>query len=209
MRKKWGFERQSAAMVVSLLALFIALGGVGAIASGALSTKKVKKIAKKQVLALAPGLSVASAKKADDADKVGGASLGSLTIGRFSSNVGCDLPSNSSTFADCGTMTLDLPRSGRVFVDISATWRDLGAGPTTRGTCRLAVDGTAIGGTTTRYGQASLVFDTIDHRATLALNYVTDPLAAGAHGFRMECNDPTGSVTFSDGKLSAVMIGTD
>jgi hypothetical protein len=208
MRRKWGFERPSAAMLVALLALFVALGGVGAVASGALSTSKVKKIAKKQVTNLAPGLSVASAKRSDDADKVGGAGLGSLTIGRSASG-GCDLATNSSTFADCGDLSLTLPRPGRLLVVASATWRDTGPGPTTRGTCRLSVDGSAVSSTATRYGQASLVFDTVDHRASLAMNTVTGALGTGQHTVRMECNDPVGAVSFSDGQESAVMVGTD
>src|SRR5262249_4676457 len=119
MRGRRRFKRPSAALVVAMLALFVSLGGVGAIAGGALTTKKVKKIAKNQVLALAPGLSVANAKHANNADAVGGASLGSLTVGRSANGTGgCDLAPNSSTFTNCGTVDLTLPRSGRVFVDI-------------------------------------------------------------------------------------------
>ena len=59
--------RPSPAMVVAVLALIVALGGT-AIAGGVLNKKKVNNI----ITNRASGLKVASAKKADDADKLGG-----------------------------------------------------------------------------------------------------------------------------------------
>jgi hypothetical protein len=53
-------------MVVAIVALIVALGGT-AIAGGFITKKKAKKIAANQVNKLAPGLSVASAKNADNA----------------------------------------------------------------------------------------------------------------------------------------------
>jgi hypothetical protein len=53
-------------MVVAIVALIAALGGT-AIAGGFITKKKAKKIAANQVNKLAPGLSVASAKHADNA----------------------------------------------------------------------------------------------------------------------------------------------
>jgi hypothetical protein len=211
MRRRCRFNRPSAAFVVSMLALFVALGGGGAVASGVLTTKKVKKISKNQVLSLAPGLSVANAKHADNADAVGGASLGSLTVGNSSNGVGgCDLPGNSSTFTNCGSVSLTLPRSGRVLLNMVNTWRENTDPPTTTaGTCRVTVDGSAVAGSDTRYGQGIDAFDGVSHRASLAINLVTGVLGAGAHTFQMQCNDPTGVVSFADAQLSAVMIGTD
>ena len=205
MRGKSHLKRPSAALVVSMLALFVSLGGVGAIAGGALTTKKVKKISKNQVLSLAPGLSVANAKTID------GASLGSLTVGNSSNGVGgCDLTADNSTFTTCGSVGLTLPRSGRVLLNMATTWRDEAASPTdaTSGACRIAVDGSSLAATETRYGQSSQVFDAIEHRASLAINFVTDVLGAGAHTFQLVCNDPNGLVHFADDELSAVMIGT-
>jgi hypothetical protein len=215
-----GLRPPSAAMVVALLALFVALGGVGAVASGVLTTTKVtriaKKQAKKQVLRLAPQLSVARAKNADNAtnadnaNAVGGAGLGSLTVGRSSNGSGgCDLDANSSTFTNCGSVDLTLPRSGRVLLNMVGTWRDTSGGAATEGACRLALDGAAASSTETRYGQDGQVFDTRERRASLAINFVTDPLGAGPHTFTLQCDDPVGTVSFADDQLSAVMIGTD
>jgi hypothetical protein len=60
------FRRPSPAMVIAIVALIAALGGT-AIAGGALNKKKVKNIANNQITNRAPGLSVASAKNADNA----------------------------------------------------------------------------------------------------------------------------------------------
>jgi hypothetical protein len=53
-------------MVVAIVALIVALGGT-AVAGGFITKKKAKKVAANQVNKLAPGLSVASAKNADNA----------------------------------------------------------------------------------------------------------------------------------------------
>jgi hypothetical protein len=75
MRKRLKGLRPSPAMIVAVLALIVALGGT-AIAGGVLNKKKVNTI----ITNRAPGLDVKSAKradtakKADDADKLGGVS---------------------------------------------------------------------------------------------------------------------------------------
>jgi hypothetical protein len=67
MRKRLKGLRPSPAMFVAMLALIVALGGT-AVAGGVLNKKKVNTIISNR----APGLDVKSAKKADDADKLGG-----------------------------------------------------------------------------------------------------------------------------------------
>jgi hypothetical protein len=206
MRRKRHFERPSAALIVSSLALFVALGGVGAIASGVLTTKKVNKIAKKQVIALAPGLSVASA---NNANTLGGAGLGSLTVGRSVNSFACDPADDSATFAaNCGTVNLTLPRSGRVLINAGATWRSTSGAPN-EGTCRLTADGNEIPDTRVRYGQAINTFATVDERAGLAINTITGVLGAGPHALVLQCNSTVGGTAFADDSLTAVMIGTD
>jgi hypothetical protein len=213
MRKKWGFSRPSPALIISILALFVALGGVGAYAAGALTTKKAKKIAKNQVLTLAPTLSVAkaanatNADKAKDADTLGGASLGSLTVGRSNNGPGCNLAAASATFVNCGTVDLPLPRSGRVLVNAGGSWRAQAAAPT-EGGCQIAVDGAVQSGTLTRYGQSTNTFDAANRRASVSINFVSGVLGAGTHALQLQCNDPVGDVFFDDNQVSAVMIGT-
>jgi hypothetical protein len=57
--------RPSPAMVVAIVALIAALGGT-AVAGGFITKKKAKKVADNQITKRAPGLSVASAKTADN-----------------------------------------------------------------------------------------------------------------------------------------------
>jgi hypothetical protein len=73
------FRRPSPAMVVAALALIVALGGT-AIAGEALSKKRVNKIITKR----APGLSVASAKSAENSGDVLWAIVSHPAIGNFS-----------------------------------------------------------------------------------------------------------------------------
>jgi hypothetical protein len=65
------FRRPSPAMVVAIVALIAALGGT-AVGAAFVTKKQSKKIAANQVNKLAPGLSVASAKSADNANALGG-----------------------------------------------------------------------------------------------------------------------------------------
>ena len=65
------FRRPSPAMVVAIVALISALGGT-AVGAAFVTKKQAKKIAKNQVNKLAPGLSVASAKSADNANNLDG-----------------------------------------------------------------------------------------------------------------------------------------
>ncbi|MBM4438234.1 MAG: hypothetical protein FJ029_13645 [Actinobacteria bacterium] len=66
------FGRPSPAMVLAVIALIAALGGT-AIAGGALTSKKAKKIANKQITKRAPGLEVAKAGTANTATTAGSA----------------------------------------------------------------------------------------------------------------------------------------
>jgi hypothetical protein len=65
------FRRPSPAMVVAIVALISALGGT-AVGAAFVTKKQAKKIAKNQVNKLAPKLSVASAKSADNANNLDG-----------------------------------------------------------------------------------------------------------------------------------------
>jgi hypothetical protein len=62
----------SAALLISILALIFAVGGGYAIAKGGGVKKQEKKVAKKVVNKLAPGLSVKAAKTADNSKALGG-----------------------------------------------------------------------------------------------------------------------------------------
>lgn len=238
--------RFTSAHLIALIALFVALGGttyaavslpknsVGAkqLKKNAVTRVKIKnnavngaKIANNSVTGADVRESslgkVPSAANADDATTVGGAGIGSLTIGRSTASTqgggtssSCD-PS-SSAFVDCGNVALTLPRSGRVLIVADGTFdgaNSLGY----RGDCQLVVDGTRIGslislGTVNVNANAGAVIMGPGYNANtedgFGMNAITDVLAAGAHTFALQCNQAGGSVEFSQTFVSAVMLGT-
>jgi hypothetical protein len=77
-RIKFGRRVPSPALIISIIALFAALGGGYAVAKGHSDKKADKKLIKKQIKKAAPGLSVLHAKTADtagDSTKVGGSTV--------------------------------------------------------------------------------------------------------------------------------------
>jgi hypothetical protein len=233
------------ANTIALLALFVALGGTTYAATAlprnsvgttqlkknAVTNPKIRKnavngakvannsIRGADVLESSLG-EVPSAAIADNATTIGGAGIGSLTIGRSTATTtgggtssSCD-PSTTA-FIDCGNVALTLPRAGRVLIVADAAF-DGANSFGYRGDCQLTVDGTKIGSSIA----AGSVF--VDNPPThiigpgynantqvgIGLNAVTDVLPAGAHTMALQCNQGGGSIEFSETFVSAVMIGT-
>ena len=88
------FRRPSPAMVVAIVALIAALGGT-AVAGGALNKKKVKNISNNQITQRAPGLSVSSAKSADNSNALGGLPLRGLSQWAFVASNGASILDSS------------------------------------------------------------------------------------------------------------------
>ena len=224
----------SPALVVSLVALIVALGGTsyaaftlpknsvgtkqlknGAVTTqtlqnGAVTTAKIKNGAVTRSKMNFTGVTVPNANHANNADAIAGASLNSLTVGRGATG-SCD-PATTA-FIDCGTVSLNLPRSGRVLVLASAGYDGANSNGY-RGDCRLAVDGATVGPTIAN-GQAVYVPSAVggpgfnaNGQVGTALNTVTNALSAGAHSFSLQCNQAGGSIEFPETYVSAVMIGT-
>ena len=221
--KRFHVSRPSPAMVVALLALIVALGG-SAYAAKKIGSKQLKKNAvttKKIKNGAVTGSKIANnavttgkiADNAVTAGKIAGATLDSLTIGR-STSTSCD-PATTG-FVDCGTVSLNLPRAGRVLVVADLAY-DGSNSNGYRGACRLAVDGTAVG-TTIDYGQAAYVASggvtvvggpgfNANGQEGGGLNVVTDALPTGTHSFALQCNQAGGSIEFSETSVSAAMLG--
>ena len=231
--KKLHVSRPSPAMVVAMVALIVALGGsayaakkIGSsqLKKNAVTTKKIKngavtggKLASGAVSSgKIAGNAVTTDKITDGAvttGKIADATLGSLTTARGTTS-SCD-PA-STTFVDCGTVSLDLPRSGRVLV-LASLGYDGSNTNSYSGNCRLAVDGATVG-PTIDYGQAAYV--TSGGNTTVggpgfnangeeggALNFVTAALAAGTHTASLQCNQAGGSIEFTQTAVSGVMLG--
>jgi hypothetical protein len=118
----------------------------------------------------------------------------------------------STTFVDCGTLTINLPRPGlRVLVVASAMWRSVGEASAsttvaTDGTCRIGVDGAPFGPDAFP-GELQDDTDSLAQQS-LTLTNVTDPnLGAGNHTFGLACDELDGDIVFDETYVSAVVLG--
>ena len=108
------FRRPSPAMVVAIVALIAALGGT-AIAGGALNKKKVKNISNNQITQRAPGLSVSSAKSADNSNALGGLPLRGLSMWALLGSTGA-APGPGTIVSSSGGVTSTVLSTGRARV---------------------------------------------------------------------------------------------
>ena len=156
-------RRPSAALIISCLALFMALGGVSyGFAAGSIDSKEIKNndVRSKDVrqstltgsdvkgnalkgadvdensLGKVPSAANAdNAAQAGNANSVGGVPAEALTIGRSGFQGTCE---PGTTAVKCARATLDLPRPGRVLVTTGGQWHsDDPAGTSLRGLCRI------------------------------------------------------------------------
>jgi hypothetical protein len=145
-----------------------------------------------------------SAVTAGNADTVGGIGPDALTIGR--STLGSCEP--GVTFADCASLTLSMPRAGRVLVTAGGQWHsDNAAGTSVRGLCRINLDG-AASTSPTEEGSLSQQTDANQEQALSGITLVTGVLPAGDHTFAVACSDDVGDMDFTDVRLSAVLLGS-
>jgi hypothetical protein len=145
-----------------------------------------------------------SAVNAGNADTVGGIGPDALTIGR-SALGGCE---PGTTFADCASVTLPMPRAGRVLLTAGGQWHsDNPAGTSVRGLCRINVDGSPFS-SPTEEGSLSQQTDGNQEQALSGITLVTGVLPAGDHTFVVACSDDVGDMDFTDVRLSAVLLGS-
>jgi hypothetical protein len=117
----------------------------------------------------------------------------------------------TTTFVDCGTLTINLPRPGlRVLVVASAMWHSnesLGAGGG-QGTCRIGVNGAPFGPNAFPGELGANSGEQAQH--SLTLTNVTDPnLGAGNHTFGLACNQRYSDqdIVFNPTYVSVVVLG--
>jgi hypothetical protein len=233
--KKLLLRRPSPALAVSFVALLVALGGTSFAAfslsknsvgttqlkKNAVTTKKIKNGAVTRSKMNFSGVTVPNATHANTADNathantadnattIGGASLDSLSLGRSTAS-NCD-PS-SAAFIGCGTVSLNLPRAGRVLI-LANVGYDGGNSNSYSGACRLETDATTVV-SSGQFGQAAYAPATVGGPGFNAntqegggLTAVTASLPAGTHDFSLNCNQAGGSIEFSSTMVSAVMLG--
>jgi hypothetical protein len=190
-------RRPSPALIISIIALVVALGGT-AFAAIKIGSKQIRnhsvrgKDVKKDTLT-GTNIDESSLELASPAPS-------SPTIGRSAQQTGACDP-ETTTFVNCVTVTLTLPRAGRVLLVGDGVAEDQGV-PGSEGACRFAADGTVVQGSTISV-YASAPPDSEDFSATA----VTSPLGAGQHVLKLACNQvsPEG-IVFEDTQISAVAI---
>ena len=202
------------ANVMATIAVFLVLGGGSAVALNATNTVQSDD--------LGPGAQVRApdvAANAVNGSSVVNGSIAGADIAASALPEGRKVTSScnptSTTFVDCGSLTINLPQPGlRVLVVASANWYSMQtpqppgaeAYNVTDGRCRIGVNGAPFGPD----AQPGELQDTTDGDAqqSVTLTSVTDPnLGAGQHTIGLACNQRDGNIVFSQTFISAVVLG--
>jgi hypothetical protein len=142
-----------------------------------------------------------NAAQAANANTVGGVPAEALTIRRSGFD---DLCEPGVAAIKCATVTLGLPRLGRVLVTPAAS------GTTT--TQRAPRSAVSAGSSTTarssrsRRRRARQQTDGNQEQTMSAQTIVTNVLAAGDHEFSLSCSDDVGDMDYTDTRISAVLL---
>ncbi len=226
-------RRPSASIIISCFALFMALGGVSyGFAAGSIDSREIlnNDVRGKDVrqstltgadvkldslggadvdessLGKVPAAAAAdNAAQAGNANTIGGVPAEALTIGRSGFD---DLCEPGVAAIKCATVTLGLPRPGRVLVTTGGQWHsDDPAGTSLRGLCRILHNGAQLTAPTEE-GSLSQQTDGNQEQAMSAQTIVTNVLAAGDHEFSLSCSDDVGDMDYTDTRISAVLLGS-
>jgi hypothetical protein len=228
--------RLTFANVVSVIALFVALGGSSyaaltvtgkTVKNSSLTGKDLKNnsVTGKDVKGLASGDVVDRSLLAKDfeagqlpsgprgftgpAGATGPGGATGPTFGR-SGQGQCD--PDSTDFLTCAsTGAINLPTSGRVLLIGASSWdNDLATEPPNSGSCHLEADGNSVGPAGSPFevdaGEATTTHNP-GQGGSIAVTAVSGVLAAGSHSFALTCNETDGSMFFTDATISAVLLG--
>src|SRR5262249_9249313 len=193
--------RPSPALVVAIVALVAALSGAALaapVSNKGVSKSKAKKIANKEIDKRAPGLSVAHAETAGNADTVGNRSANDLqTSSGFGSNPQ-QIADLGATFQSVVTANITTHNTGRVLATASA---ELTGGAGTRAQCQIVLNGVA--------GlQYETTFAAAASESTVAINYAQPDLPAGTYTGTLQCKDLTGAVGKDDATMNLYGLGS-
>jgi hypothetical protein len=192
-------------VMVTILAFIVLTGGTAVALSGSNTVQSDD---------LGPGAQV----KAPDvaANAVNGSDVvdASLTRADLAPSVLPKGRSTSSTcnpqttaFADCGPVTIDLATKAPVLIVASAQWYGNGAASIVAGHCRLGVNGAPFGPDAE---PGELQDNSSDQtQQSLTLTAVTPVLSPGPNTFGLACNQAvfSGDITFGPTYISAVVLG--
>jgi hypothetical protein len=193
------------ANVMATIAVFLVLGGGTAVALNGTNTVQSDD--------LGPGAQVKAPDVAANAvngtdvvnGSIAGADIAPSALPKGSAITSSCNPS-STTFVDCGTLTINLPRPGlRVLIVASGMWHSSSNGATS-GICRIGVNGAPFG--PDAFPGQNLNNSGPAHEQNVTLTNVTDPnLGAGNHTFGLACNEQQGDIKYLETYVSAVVLG--
>jgi hypothetical protein len=153
------------------------------------------------------------ARSADAALSLSDGAVAGLTIARSGAdpdNTCHPLNTVDKPFLECASVTIGLPRAGRVLlVGTGGVGVPVANVPFIAG-CQLQVDGVAIAGSLTHAGMDMDTTPGMHFAATpfgIATTAVSDVVGAGAHTFAFACQQSDPDVVVVDAKISAVMVG--
>jgi len=124
----------------------------------------------------------------------------------------CNPLNGSGVYVQCGSVTLNLPAAGKVFVMASLSYW-ISGNQATAGKCRITADGsfaTAANDTmNVGYNAANGNNGASLGGAPLgtSLSAVTGTLGAGSHTVGVECNESAADLRFSNTAVSAIYVG--
>ncbi len=192
--------------MVAYVALFVALSGgtaLGLTGSNTVQSDDLGPGAQVKAADVAAN-AVNGAKIADNSITGADIAPSALPQGRKITS-SCD-PS-STTFVDCGTLTINLPRPGlRVLIVATGMWYNAADPGASAGVCRIGVNGAPFGPNAYPGEGTDSTGNIVEN--SLTLTNVTDPnLGAGNHTFGLACSQTAGDIKFNPTYVSAVVLG--
>ena len=211
-------RKPSPAMVVACAALVIAIVGTAIAAPVAVRSvldrsekKQVKKIAKNQVNSLAPGLSVAGAKTADNAtnatnaNELGGVALADVAVFEEVDDADCQ-PATDSFSVNCTAATVTINEPSDVLITAEATWHsDDAEGGDVQGDCRIERGTSVISGT---YEFGSSADQTVGGSFQQAL-YMSEgdtPPPGSTYDYALSCSAVTGDFDLTHEGIRVIVL---
>ncbi len=191
-------------VMVTMLAFIVLTGGTAVALNGQNTVQSDDLGPGAQVKA--PDVAANAVNGSDVVDgSIAGADIASSALPKGRNIISACNP-GSSTFVDCGSLTINLPRPGlRVLVVASGMWSSPSGGAT-RGICHIEVNGAQVG--FEAYPGQLLSNSNGIHEQNVTLTNVTDPnLGAGNHTFGLACSQEEGDINFLETYVSVVVLG--
>jgi hypothetical protein len=126
------------------------------------------------------------------------------SMGRSGHGGWCD--PTAAAWTDCVTLSMTLPTAGRVLLVATGAYDNDNFDQMMAGSCRLAQDGAQVA--ITQFGSRNDAHTAAGEAyGTVALTAMTGVLPAGAHVFKLQCNEADANLYLNNEELVAVALG--